>query len=57
MKVTLTFNSAVEVKIPRIPNFILLENGDKMSIHQFTSNELKLIGKAFTKNLILKARQ
>lgn len=48
--------SYLEADLPRIPDFILLTNGSKFSIADFTTEQLRQIGEAWTEELIQTAQ-
>lgn len=51
MKETITLDLEQQFKVPRVPNFIILVNGNKIPLKEFSNHELDKIGEAFTKNL------
>lgn len=50
-------NINAHVKIPRVPNFISLKNGEKVPISAIKEDYLQEIGKEWTANLITRARE
>jgi electron transfer flavoprotein alpha/beta subunit len=52
---TLTVQARVEV--PRVPNFLLMTDGQKLPVSAATEDDLRLIGKLWTEALIERARE
>lgn len=49
-------HKSVGVKVPRVPNFIAV-GSEYIAIANFTDNELRVIGKAWTNQLVELAKQ
>lgn len=59
---TTTVHMGFPVEIPRVPNFIFVQGDDvcerqKFSVGQFSDKELRVIGNAWTENLIKRAKE
>ena len=42
----------IQVKLPKVPNFLLLEGGGKFPVSDFTKKELRKIGKQWVDKLV-----
>lgn len=52
-------NASIKVKVPQVPNFLLLESKEPVSINvgSFTDACLKRVAAEWTRNLIERARE
>ncbi len=52
------FKKTIRIKVPGVPNFIMAEGDvEKLSIADFTEDELQSIGDAWTQKLIERAKE
>lgn len=47
-----TIKVTADVEIPKVPNFLLMDNKQQISIADVTTGGLKKIGEAWTKQLV-----
>lgn len=52
-----TINVTAQVEVPRVPNFLLMSDGQKIPISAVTEEGLEEIGKDWTLALINRARE
>lgn len=58
MKNILEFQKTIRIKTPSVPNFIMAEGDvEKLSIADFTPDELRAIGDLWTQSLIERAKE
>lgn len=47
----------VQVKLPRIPSYLLTDGDDKYHVSEFSKKELRKIGNLWVKELVSKGRR
>lgn len=52
-----TIQVVATVRVPKVPNFLLMDNDQKLPLSAFTEDGLRELGKAWTDNLLKRAKE